>query len=438
MSTMLEIKSAEIDSLEGAEWNPRHMSERAMDKLTASLAEFGFVQPVIVNTRTGLVVGGHQRIEAARRLEYTDIPIIEVDLSDKEAKTLNLALNRISGKWDPDALADILTELTDDEVVLAGFDSRELGDLEDVYFQRRIGREAEPVAPPTEAEAELGDIWTLGKHTLVCGDARVPESYEAFKTKATGLITDPPYGVSYQAEDGRFFHGDDAATIGDLVMGMLAAARSHLTDSAGFYLFCPTGPAMIDHLLAVHNSEGYVHRQTLVWVKNQASLTIGIGAHYKYQHEAIIDGEKEDDDEERTMASTEILYGATGPNPHFAAGRGETTAMLYDRPRTQKLHPTEKPTPLLERLIRNSTRRGDHILDPFAGSGSIMVAAENRLRAAQMIELEPAFCDVIVNRYRELTGKKGRKRHDADLARAIEKRYAEPRTTDNEGDERRE
>ena len=429
MSTVLQIKSVPIDSLEGAEWNPRHMSERAMEKLIASLDRFGFVQPVIVNTRTGLVVGGHQRIEAARRLEYEDIPIIEVDLSEKEAKTLNLALNRISGQWDPEALADILTELTDDDVVLAGFDSRELGDLEDVYFQRRIGREADPVAPPTDTEAEIGDIWTLGKHTLVCGDARVPESYEAFTTKATGLITDPPYGVNYQAEDGRFFHGDDAAGIGDLVKGMLKAARPHLTDRAGFYLFCPTGPAMIDHLLAVHDSEGYVHRQTLVWVKNQASLTIGIGAHYKYQHEAIIDGEKEDDDEERTMASTEILYGATGTNPYFAAGRGETTAMLYDRPREQKLHPTEKPGPLLERLIRNSTRRGDHILDPFAGSGSIMVAAENRLRATQMIEVEPAFCDVIVTRYRELTGKKGRKRHDAELAAAIEKRYAEARTT---------
>ena len=130
------------------------------------------------------------------------------------------------------------------------------------------------------------------------------------------------------------------------------------------------------------------------------------------------------------MASTEILYGATGTNPHFAAGRGETTAMLYDRPREQKLHPTEKPGPLLERLIRNSTRRGDHILDPFAGSGSIMVAAENRLRATQMIEVEPAFCDVIVNRYRELTGKRGRKRHDAELAQAIAKRHAEPGTTD--------
>ena len=429
-AAILETISVSIEDLKGADWNPRHMSEAEMKKLVASLSKFGFVQPIIVNTRSGLVVGGHQRIEAARRLELARVPVVEVDLSDKEAKTLNLALNRISGKWDPEALADILTELTDDEVTLSGFDDRELGGLEDVYFQRRIGREAEPVAPPTEAEAKHGDIWTLGKHTLVCGDARVPESYEAFTTKATGLITDPPYGVNYQAEDGRFFHGDDAAGIADLVMGMLKAARPHLTDRAGFYLFCPTGPAMIDHLLAVHNSEGYVHRQTLVWVKNQASLTIGIGAHYKYQHEAIIDGEKEDDDEERTLASTEILYGATGTNPHFAAGRGETTAMLYDRPREQKLHPTEKPGPLLERLIRNSTRRGDHILDPFAGSGSIMVAAENRLRATQMIEIEPAFCDVIVNRYRELTGKKGRKRHNAELAQAIEKRYESTEPTE--------
>ena len=370
MSTTLEIKSIPIDDLKGAEWNPRYMSPRAMDKLVASLDEFGFVQPVIVNTRTGLVVGGHQRIEAARRLGYiTDIPIIEVDLSDKEAKTLNLALNRISGKWDPEALAEILTELSDDDVVLAGFDSRELGDLEDVYFQRRIGREADPVAPPEDAEAQHGDVWTLGKHILVCGDARMPESYEPFSTKATALITDPPYGVSYQAEDGRYFYNDEEALIGDLVGGMLKAARPH-------------------------------------------------------QHEAILDGEKEDDDEERTWASTEILYGATGTNPHFAAGRGETTAFLYDRPREQKLHPTEKPTDLLERLIRNSTRRGDEILDPFAGSGSLMVAAENRLRATQMIELEPAFCDVIVERYRKLTGKKGRKRHDPDLAQAIKKRDA--------------
>ena len=132
------------------------------------------------------------------------------------------------------------------------------------------------------------------------------------------------------------------------------------------------------------------------------------------------DLEVEPDDDDRLRDYSPIVYGSTGPKPYFAGGLGESTALLYPRPRGHPYHPAERPGALLERLIRNSTRRGDTLLDPFAGSGSLMVAADNRLRVANLIEMDPAYCDIIVGRYREMTGKRGRVRHDPDLASQLE------------------
>jgi DNA modification methylase len=422
----MEATKIKITDLRRAEYNPRIMPEIEMAALKTSIKTFGFVESVVVNTHTcdecgdrkWVLVGGHQRTtaveglvaqsEAIKGIETKDgvayIPANLVDLHLAEEKLLNLALNKIKGKWDEKKLFEIIVDLKESPSIPAsGFRDDEISRILDQTLEDEEEDEGEGDESEKEPRSKLGEIYELGSHRLICGDSTDPETYRKLlgKEKADMVFTDPPYNVNYKSrgeklkDEGNESIKNDNMNDADFktfIDGAFHEMFFNTKEGSSFYI-C-SGWSSYPQFLQSMFQNGFQHSGVIIWVKNVPSMGWN---DYRYKHEWIARAKKPD-----PKTAQSIIYGWKEGTHKFY---GDNEYDVWEMPRkavAHYLHPTEKPDWLAMRALRNSTKRNDIVLDPFGGSGSTMAAAEKVGRRAYMIELDPKFCDVIRNRWERI------------------------------------
>ena len=387
----MNIEKKNVKDLLPADYNPRKdlkPGDPEYEKLKRSIEQFGYVEPVIWNEKTGRVVGGHQRLKVLTDMGITEVDVVVVDMDTEKEKALNIALNKISGEWDTEKLALVIADLqgTDFDVSLTGFDPEELEDLfrDDVKSgvkEDDFDVEAE-LKKPTFSKA--GDLWMLGEHRLFCGDSTKPETFDLLMNgkKANLVVTDPPYNVDYKGSAGKI--KNDSMAEDQFEQFLLAAYQqmeAAMADDASIYVFHSDS-----HGLAFRKAfeeAGFYLSGCCIWKKQ--SLVLGRSP-YQWQHEPV-------------------LFGWKKKGKHqWYTGRKESTIWEFDKPKKNKDHPTMKPIALVSYPIMNSTMTGCLVLDPFGGSGSTLIACEQTGRICYTVELDEKFCDVIVRRYIEQVG----------------------------------
>lgn len=386
------IKQLPIGDLKPADYNPRkdlQPGDPEYDKLKRSLTEFGYVEPVIYNATTGRVVGGHQRLKVLADLGHDAVDCVVVELDETREKALNVALNKISGDWDEDKLALLIADLdaSDFDVELTGFDDAELqamigslddGDIEDDEFDLTAALEA-------ASFVVRGDIWTVGRHRLVCGDATNPDDVATLMDgkSANLVLTDPPYNVAFESVGGLKIKND--AMNNDAFFEFLLAAFTNMNavveKGGSAYVFHADTEGL--NFRKAFTEAGFKLSGCCIWVKD--SLVLGRSP-YQWQHEPVLFGWKQ------------------GGKHKWFADRKQTTIWNFAKPRRNADHPTSKPLDLLAYPIRNSTQANAIVLDLFAGSGSTLMAAEETNRIAYCMELDEKYASVILRRYAEATG----------------------------------
>jgi len=421
------IEKRPVEDLQAAEYNPRKdlkPGDPEYEKLKRSIEEFGYVEPVIWNKRTGKVVGGHQRLKVLKDLGMTEVDCVVVDLDESREKALNIALNKISGSWDNDLLANLLRDLDQSgfDVTLTGFDLAEAqelfgsGSMENVHEDDFDADSA--IEEVTEPKTKFGDLWILGNHRLLCGDCTHKEDIErVLDGKAADImVTDPPYNVDYGSTLNGQSRGGDIANdnLSDnefyqFLLAFYKAAESGLKKGAPVYVFHSTKETL--NFTKALIDAGFKYAQTLVWYKNH--FTLG-RQDYQWIHEPILYGWKEGAGHyfiaDRTLSTVyeEVKDNLRKMNKGDLVELVEkilavpTTVIHDNKPTRSPDHPTMKPITLCAKLIYNSSHEGDTVLEPFGGSGSTLIASEQLNRRCCAIELEPKYCDVIVRRYRQL------------------------------------
>ena len=393
-STGVRIETKKVSDLKPAPYNPRNIDEASLAGLTKSVERFGMVQPIIWNSRSGFVVGGHQRLKVIRSQKVRQTEVVVVDLDDTEERALNIALNspHIAGEFTA-SLQGLLEEVEAANSAL--FHELRLGELlgEGVTLAPIGDPEFVPEIPK-EARTKLGDVYVLGRHRLVCGDSTSVDTLDALLKgeKVDSLVTDPPYGVDYGSKnamlntlDGGNRNQKHIANDAVVDGGYRAWFTSWLaivpwSKYATFFLFM-SGTELHNLRMAVEDC-GYTWGDYLIWVKNNHVLG---RKDYNLKHEFV-------------------LYG--WPERHkFYAEAHRTTVLEYARPQKSDLHPTMKPIPLVKQLVEDGSATGAIVLDLFGGSGTTMIACEEANRCARLVELDPLYCDVIVDRWQQFTGK---------------------------------
>ena len=401
----VEIESVDAESLHPDPANPRRIGKEELEALTRSLREFGFVQPVLARKADSVVIGGHQRLLAARRLGWKTVPVIFLDLSVEQSRLLNLALNRISGEWDQELLACMLAELRpveDIDLSLSGFSEEELGKLLKSLDVREKKERVETFDLDAALEAaraahvaQRGDLWRLGDHRLLCGDSTNVEDMERLlgEKKTAMAFTDPPYNVGLGDHGGqqrgsrRRRIANDALSSEAWEAFVRAWAQNLLQHVDGTLYVCMSTKEwpVVSHVL---EELGGHWSDTIIWAKDRFVLG---RADYQRQYEPVWYGWRQ------------------GASHHWCGDRDQGDVWNISRPAESELHPTMKPLELVERAIGNSSKPGDVILDLFLGSGTTLVAAERTGRVCFAMELEPAYVDVAVRRWEAFTGERAQK-----------------------------
>ena len=385
------IEKKKATELLPADYNPRKdlkPGDPEYEKLKRSIEQFGYVEPVIWNKTTGRVVGGHQRLKVLMDMGITEVDCVVVDMPEDKEKALNIALNKISGEWDKDKLALLITDLqgADFDVSLTGFDPAEIDDLFKDSMKDGIKEDNFDVAAELEKPTitKAGDIWTLGRHRLICGDSTKEETFEQLMAskKVNLVITDPPYNVNYEGSAGKIQNdnmADDAFY--DFLLAAFQNTEGVMADDASIYVFHADTEGL--NFRRAFADAGFYLSGCCIWKKQ--SLVLGRSP-YQWQHEPC-------------------LYGWKKKGKHlWYTGRKESTIWEFDKPKKNGDHPTMKPIPLLVYPIMNSSLTNSLVLDPFGGSGSTLIACEQTDRICYTIELDEKFCDVIVKRYIEQVG----------------------------------
>ena len=391
---MNQVEKVSIEKLIPYARNARTHDEAQVSQIAASIKEFGFNNPILISDDY-LIIAGHGRLAAARKLGLAEVPVIKLShLSDTQRKAYVLADNRLAlnAGWDNDLLKLELIELKAEDIDLEmlGFSVEELdGLLNALEPTEGLTDEDAVPEPPEEPITKPGDIWILGKHRLMCGDSTSIDHLEKLcdGRQVDMWLTDPPYNVAYEGgtkekltikndslDDNQFRQFlRDAYTAADAVMKSGAVFYIWHADSEGY------------NFRGAARDVGWKVRQCLIWKKS--SLVMG-RQDYHWKHEPCLYGWKE------------------GAGHLWAADRKQTTILEFDKPSRNGEHPTMKPVALFEYQMLNNTKGGDIVLDSFGGSGTTLVAAEKNGRVAYLIELDPKYCDVIVKRWEEFTGKK--------------------------------
>lgn len=388
-----KLSVAELTKM-GAVYNPRKINDHDLEALRRSIRFFGAVEPVVVNRRTQRIVGGHQRVKAAAAEGVTDFPVVWVDLDEPSEKTLNLALNRISGQWDDEKLRALLLDLdaSGADMDLTGFDDKELSRLLQVVSDGETDPDAVPSDDAVEKRCETGDLWQLGRHRLVCGDATDPLVLGRLWTPESRpvlCVTDPPYGVDYDPA-----WRNEAAAKGQLSYGARRVGKVQNDDRADWgevwkicgadviYAWCAAGNPMIAAGSSLVDA-GYQIRASIIWKKTNFPLSRG---HYTFTHEP---------------AWYAVREGATA---HWIGDKNASTVWEVSLDKNVPGgHSTQKPVELFRRAIAN--HQGD-VFEPFCGSGTCLVACEQLDRTCFATEIDPHYCDVILARWEAFTGRK--------------------------------
>ena len=387
----MTIEKIKVERLLPADYNPRKdlkPGDAEYEKLKHSIEQFGYVEPVIWNKTTGRVVGGHQRLKVLLDMGITEVECVVVEMDEEKEKALNIALNKISGEWDKDKLALLISDLqgTDFDVSLTGFEPAEI----DALFKDTLKDGVKEDDFDVDAELQKptvtrpGDVWTLGRHRLVCGDSTKAETFDLLMAgkKANLVVTDPPYNVNYEGSAGKI--KNDNMADGAFYNFLLAAFKNTeaaMADDASIYVFHADTEGL--NFRRAFADAGFYLSGTCIWKKQ--SLVLGRSP-YQWQHEPV-------------------LFGWKKKGKHqWYTGRKESTIWEFDKPKKNGDHPTMKPIPLLAYPIMNSSMSNTLVLDPFGGSGSTLIACEQTDRSCFTIELDEKFCDVIVKRYIEQVG----------------------------------
>lgn len=386
----MEIKELPLKELKPAAYNPRKKlkkGDKEYEKIKQSLLKFGYVDPIIVNEDL-TVIGGHQRLTVLKDLDYETAKCVIVDLPKEDEKALNIALNKITGQWDEALLADLLLDLqeSDFNLDLTGFEPPEIDDILSNVHDKELSEDEFDVEEELKKQtvSRHGDIWQLGKHRVICGDSTKAETYKQLldDRKANLVVTDPPYNVDVEETAGKILN--DNMSDGDFyqfLLSMFTQVENHMEDDASIYVFHADTEGL--NFRKAFKDAGFYLSGCCIWKKN--SLVLGRSP-YQWQHEPC-------------------LYGWKKKGKHqWFSDRKQTTIWEYDRPKSSKDHPTMKPIQLMAYPIQNSSMRGTIVLDPFLGSGSTLIAADQTGRVCYGIELDEKFVDVIVKRYIEVTG----------------------------------
>lgn len=391
-----QIINKRLDELIEYEYNPRN-NTKAIDPVAESIKEFGFKVPIVCD-KNGVIIAGHTRYKASQKLGLREVPcIVADDLSEEQVRAFRLADNKTAelADWDFDLQGIELEGIENIDMSLFGFDMNGIEELPEAYedeYEQEI---------PTEPRTKLGDLYQLGNHRVMCGDSSSTEAMDELLGGVLGdmCFTDPPYGVSIGdknkvlqsvQEAGRITENImndtlDTDALYELLCACFVNLREHMKNDASYYVTSPQGGQIGLMMMMMMRDAGLEVRHNLIWKKNSATFSMG-RLDYDYQHEPI-------------------FY--TWTDKHNFYGKGyQTTVWEFDKPRKCDLHPTMKPVELIAHAIENSTRQGDAVVDIFGGSGSTMIACEQMKRACFMMELDPHYVDVIVNRWEEFTGKK--------------------------------
>ena len=365
-----------------AEYNPRELTQIQHQDLKDSITRFGLVDPLIVNThkeRKNILVGGHQRLRIVKELGYKDVPCVEVNLTPNKERELNVRLNKNTGQWDWDALAN---HFDVGELLEWGFSEDDLQFYDPEPLPGLI--DDDDVPEVEEAVTQSGDMWLLGEHRVLCGDATKKEDVERLMDgqKADMVFTDPPYGVDYDGgmKKQNKLKNDNLGT--EIYSLFMPYAVESLKDDGAFYVWYADATATA----TATADSGLVISAQIIWAKNHAQFMSS--AKYKGKHEPCFYAHKK--------GKTAKWYGENN----------EVTLWEYDRASKNEYHPTQKPIALSERANKNSSPKNGIVLDLFLGSGSTLIACEKTNRKCYGMEFDPHYCDVIVKRWEDYTGNK--------------------------------
>lgn len=386
------LEVIQIDALIPYARNSRTHSDAQVAQIAASIKEFGFTNPVLIDAGGG-IIAGHGRVLAARKLGLTDVPCIRLDhLTDAQKRAYVIADNRLAlnSGWDTEMLKVEFADLQElgFDLELTGFDLDEIKELLAPVGTEGLTDPDDAPPLPENPRTRPGDIWVMGKHRLLCGDSTSVSDLEKLTDGqlVDMWLTDPPYNVAYEGKtkDALKIKNDemgddqfrqflrDAYTAADMVMKPGAVFYIWHADSEGY------------NFRGAAQDAGWKVRQCLIWKKS--SMVMG-RQDYHWKHEPCLYGWKE------------------GAGHLWAADRKQTTILEFEKPSRNGEHPTMKPVALFEYQLLNNTKGGDQVLDSFGGSGTTLIAAEKNGRVARLMELDPKYCDVIVKRWQDFTGK---------------------------------
>lgn len=386
----MEFKRLKIVDLVPASYNPRKKlkkGDKEYEKIKNSITEFGYVEPVIVNADM-TIIGGHQRVTVLTDLGYEEIDCIIVDVDKQKEKALNIALNKITGEWNKELLADLIADLQDSDfdVGFTGFEPPEIEQLFNSVHDKKVTEDDFDIDAELEkpAVSKVGDVWLLGRHRLVVGDSTLPETYDLLMEgrKANLVVTDPPYNVNYEGSAGKIKNDNmEDDSFYNFLFAAFVNMEQSMEQDASIYVFHADTEGL--NFRKAFKAAGFYLSGTCIWKKQ--SLVLGRSP-YQWQHEPILFGWKKNG------------------KHNWYSDRKQSTIWEFDRPKRNELHPTMKPVGLVAYPIKNSCMSNCIVLDPFGGSGSTLIACEQMGRICYMAELDEKYADVIVNRYKEQVG----------------------------------
>lgn len=383
----MQVVEMDIGALKPYEKNPR-LNDQAVDAVARSLQEFGWQQPIVVDANKVIIIG-HTRLKAAKQLGYQKVPCVVAEgLTSEQVRALRIADNKTGeiAEWDFKLLPEELQALCGAgyDATLTGFSLEDIGDIlagEDAPIDGATDPDAVP-EPPKESESRPGCVYQLGVHRLLCGDSTQEAAiHRLIGDEVAALwLTDPPYNVAYEASNGQTIQNDsmEDTKFREFLTEAFKAAKAGMAPGATFYIFHADSEGF--NFRAACHDAGFKVRQCLIWKKD--SLVLG-RQDYHWIHEPVLTGWKD------------------GAAHKWYADRKQTTVMEFPKPKQNDVHPTMKPVEMLEYLLKNSSKRGDIVLDTFGGSGSTLMACERLNRKARLIELDEKYCDVIRRRWAE-------------------------------------
>lgn len=410
LMNLLKLEYRAVEALIPYARNAKQHSEAQVAQIAASIREFGWGAPILIDGQNN-VIAGHGRLLAARKLGITEVPVVPMEhLTDTQRRALILADNKIgeNASWEDELLGIELSELKD-----AGFDLGLTGFSTEEWEALIAGEEpnkdglTDDVAVPELSEnpiSQTGDLWILGEHKLLCGDATKADDYKLLlgEELVDMTFTDPPYNVNYANTAKEKMLGKNRPILNDnLGEGfgsfLFDACDNILTRTKGA-IYIAMSSSELDTLQAAFRAAGGKWSNFIIWAKN--TFTLG-RADYQRQYEPILYGWRD------------------GADHYWCGARDQGDVWSIKKPAKNDLHPTMKPVELVERAVRNSSKTRDLVLDPFGGSGTTLIACEKTGRRARLIELDPKYVDVIVRRWEEYTGQKAQKANVPVLDEAL-------------------